>query len=56
LGTFTETAIIGYRLPFADQGKHIKMSVFRFRLQQTIGSLPLPSSVCRKQMEVAMFC
>jgi hypothetical protein len=50
---FAETAIIDYRLSFADQGKQI--SVFRFRLQQTNGNLPFPFSVCSKQTEVAVF-
>jgi hypothetical protein len=31
MGTFDETAIVGYRLSFADQGK--QTSIFRFRLQ-----------------------
>jgi hypothetical protein len=34
----------------ANQGK--QTSVFRFRLQQTNGSLPFPFSVCSKQTEV----
>jgi hypothetical protein len=50
---FAETAIIDYRLSFADEGKTI--SLFRVRLQQTNRSFPFPSSVCRKQMEVAVF-
>jgi hypothetical protein len=37
MGTFAETTIVSYRLSFADQGK--QTSVFRFRLQQTNGSL-----------------
>jgi hypothetical protein len=37
VGTFAETAIVDYRLSFADQGK--QASVFRFLLQQTDGSL-----------------
>jgi hypothetical protein len=36
----------------AKQGKH--MSVFRFRLQQTNGSLPFSFSVCGKQTEAAV--
>jgi hypothetical protein len=40
MGTFAETEIIDYRPSLADQGK--QTSVFRFRLQQTLGSLPFP--------------
>jgi hypothetical protein len=40
MGTFTETAIVDYRLSFADQGK----SYFRF-----------PVSVCSKQTEFCCF-
>jgi hypothetical protein len=43
MGTFVETAIVDYHLSFADQGK--QTSVFRFRWQQTNGSLPFPFSV-----------
>jgi hypothetical protein len=55
MGTFAETAIVDYRLSFADQGK--QTSVFRFaasnkrkyavsvfRLQETNGSVPF--SIC----------
>jgi hypothetical protein len=35
-----ETAIVGYRLSFVDQGK--QTSVFRFCLLQTNGSFPFP--------------
>jgi hypothetical protein len=35
MGTFAETAIVDYRLSFADQGK--QMSVFIFNWQQTNG-------------------
>jgi hypothetical protein len=38
MGTFAETAIVDYRLLFADQGK--QTSIFRLRLQQTNRSLP----------------
>jgi hypothetical protein len=48
MDTFAETAIVDHRLSFANQGKQI----FLFRLQQTIGSLPFPFSVCSKQTEV----
>jgi hypothetical protein len=34
--TFAETAIVNYRLLFADQGK--QTSIFRFHVQQTNGS------------------
>jgi hypothetical protein len=40
MGTFAETAILDNRLSFADQGK--QTPVFRFRLQQTKGSLTFP--------------
>jgi hypothetical protein len=46
MGTFAETAIVDYRLSFADQRK--QTSVFFFRLQQTNGSLQFPLSVCSK--------
>jgi hypothetical protein len=39
MGMFAETAIV-------DQGK--QTSVFRFHLQQPIGSLPFPFSFCSK--------
>jgi hypothetical protein len=39
MDTFAETAIVSYRSSFADQGK--QTSVYRFRLQQTNGSLLL---------------
>jgi hypothetical protein len=51
--TFAETAIVDYCLLFADQGK--QTSFFRFRLQQTKGSLPFPFPICSKQMEIAVF-
>jgi hypothetical protein len=47
-------AFVDYRFSFADLLK--ETSVFRFRLQQTNGSLPFPFSVCRKQKEVGIFC
>jgi hypothetical protein len=53
MGTFAETAIVDYRLLFADQGK--QTFVFRFHLQQTKGSLPFPFSICSKQREVCHF-
>jgi hypothetical protein len=46
MGTFAETAIVDYRLSFADQGN--QTSVFCFRSQQRNGSLPFPFSVCSK--------
>jgi hypothetical protein len=54
MGTFSETAIVDYRLSFADQRK--QTTVFRFRLRQTKGSLPFTLSVFRKQTEVVVFC
>jgi hypothetical protein len=53
MGRFAETAIVGYRLSFADQGK--QTSVFHFLLQQTNRSLPFPLSVYIKQIEIAIF-
>jgi hypothetical protein len=53
-GPFAETAIVDYRLSFADQEK--QTTVFRFHLQQINGSLPFLFSVCKKQTEVAIFC
>jgi hypothetical protein len=50
---FAETAIVDYRLSFADQGK--QTSIFLYRLQQTIESFPFPFSSCGKQMAVAIF-
>ncbi len=47
MGTFAETAIIDYHLLFADQEK--QTSVFRFRGQQTDGSLSFPLIDCSKQ-------
>jgi hypothetical protein len=46
MGTLAETAIIDYRLFFANQGK--QTSDFRFRLQQTEGSLPFQFFICSK--------
>jgi hypothetical protein len=44
-GTFSEIAIVNYRLPFADQGNKLPFSV----------CLPFLFSVCSKQTEVAVF-
>jgi hypothetical protein len=52
MGTFAETAIVGYYLSFADRGKHT--SIFRFRFQQSNRSLPFPTFVSSKQTEVAV--
>jgi hypothetical protein len=49
MGTFAEKAIVDYYLSFADKGKQI--SVFRFRLQQTNGSLPFPFSIYGKPVD-----
>ncbi len=46
MGTFAETAIVDYVLSFTNQEE--QMSIFRFRLQQTNGSLPFPLCVCKK--------
>jgi hypothetical protein len=51
MGTFAETAIVDYRLSFADQGK--QTSFFRFLFSN--GSLPIPFFFCNKQTEVAIF-
>jgi hypothetical protein len=40
MGTFDETAIVGYHLSFADKGK--QTPVFCFCLKQTNGSSPFP--------------
>jgi hypothetical protein len=53
MGTLAETAIIDYRLFFANQGK--QTSDFRFRLQQTEESLPFQCFICSMQTEVAIF-
>jgi hypothetical protein len=55
MGAFAETAIVDYRLLFADRGK--QTSIFHLNLHQTNESLPLPFpfSICSKQMEVAVF-
>jgi hypothetical protein len=50
MGTFAGTAIVDYRLSFADQGKQTSVSEL-----QTNGSLPFPFSVCCKQTEVTFF-
>jgi hypothetical protein len=44
MGTFAETAIVYYRLSFANQEK--QTSVFRFRLQQTNVRLPFLFFIC----------
>jgi hypothetical protein len=46
MGTFADTAN-------ADYWK--QTSVFRFRLQETNGNLPLPFSVCSEQTEIVVF-
>jgi hypothetical protein len=46
MGTFAETAIVDYRLSFADQGK--KTSIYRFRLQQQ-------TEVCRNRFPFASY-
>jgi hypothetical protein len=51
MDTFAETAIIDYRLLFADQGK--QTSVFRLKKKQK--KLKFAVSVCSKQREVATF-
>jgi hypothetical protein len=53
MDTMAETAIVDYRLSFADQGK--QTTVFRFHLQQINGSLLFMFSVCKKQTEVPIF-
>jgi hypothetical protein len=52
MGILAETAIVNHRSSFANKGK--KFSVFRFRVQQTNGSLLFPF-FCSKQTEVAIF-
>jgi hypothetical protein len=46
MGAFAETAIVDYRLPFADQGN--QTSVFRFSLQQKM-------EVCRFRFPFAEY-
>jgi hypothetical protein len=48
MSTFAETAIVDYRLLFANQGKQLP---FRFAANKQKFAV----SVCRKQMEVAVF-
>jgi hypothetical protein len=50
MGMFAGTAIVDYRLSFADQGKKTSVSEL-----QTNGSLPFPFSVWSKQTEVTFF-
>jgi hypothetical protein len=50
MGTFAVASIADYRLSFADQGK--QTLVFRFRLQQTNGSFPIPVSDCRNKRKL----
>jgi hypothetical protein len=45
-----QSPITAYRLPTKE-----KTSVFRFRLQQTNRSLPIPFPICSKETEVAVF-
>jgi hypothetical protein len=52
-GTLAETAIIDYRLWFADQGR--QTSGFHFHLQQTNRRSLFPFSSCSKQTEFAIF-
>jgi hypothetical protein len=54
MGTLAGTAIIDYRL-YSLPTKEKQRSISRFRLQQTNGSLTFMFSVCRKQMEIAVF-
>jgi hypothetical protein len=54
MGTFAETAIVNYRLSFADQGK--QYCIFCFPLQQTNSSMWFSVFyICSKQMEFAVF-
>jgi hypothetical protein len=50
MGTFAETAIIDYRLSFADQGKQTSA----FHLQQTSGILPFPFSENKKKLPLSI--
>jgi hypothetical protein len=52
MGTFTETEIVDNCLSFANPRK--QTSVVGFHLQQTIGRLSFPFSICSKQTEVAI--
>jgi hypothetical protein len=53
MGTFAETAIVDYRLSFADIGK--QTTVFRFRLLETNTRLPFPLSVFSIETGVTIF-
>jgi hypothetical protein len=53
MGIFAETAIINYRLSFANQGKQI--SVFRFGLQQTDFHFPFWCSANKRKFAVFLY-
>jgi hypothetical protein len=47
MGMFVETAIVDYRLSFADLRKQPSLSVFRFAAKN--GSLPFPFTFAAKE-------
>ncbi len=53
MGTFAETAIVDYRLLFADQEK--QTSVFRFKMQQNKRKFAISVFRLQEQTEVAVF-
>jgi hypothetical protein len=52
MSTFAETAIVNYRLSFAEQVK--QMSIFCFRLLQTNGSLPFPFAENKQKLSFSL--
>jgi hypothetical protein len=55
MGRYADTAIVDYRLSFADQGK--QTFIFCFLLQQTNRSLPFPFSKWKLPFSVSsVFC
>jgi hypothetical protein len=59
MGTFAETAIVDYRLLFADQEK--QTSVFRFRMQQNKWKFAILFFVCKNKRKLlfsvsSIFC
>ncbi len=53
MGTFAETENVNYHFSFANKENHFPF--FLFHMQKTNGSLLFLLSLCRKQMEVAIF-
>ncbi len=64
MGRFAETAIVDYRLSFANQGKQPPFSVCvcckqtevcPFHFKQTNGSLPFPFAANKRKLAVTVF-